>query len=106
MTFVSSEINVQPLLKKAKADYYLSLTTDCFNDHSKFWKTIKSLQNKNVSSFPQKLKVSDSFISDTDGMSNAFNAHFKKAGHMFDEQSHDSLNGRTHSQSRDELPCF
>ncbi|KAF3838717.1 hypothetical protein F7725_010485, partial [Dissostichus mawsoni] len=49
-------IKCSALIKKAKADYYLSLTTDCFNDHSKFWKTIKSLQNKKVSSFPLKLK--------------------------------------------------
>ena len=28
-----------------------------------------------------------------------FNAHFKKAGHIFDE--HDSLHGRTHSHSQE-----
>lgn len=77
------------LIRKFKSEYYLTLTSDTFNDHSKFWKTVKVLQNKKVAGPPQKLRVSDSsFISDKKEMSNAFNAHFKKAGHIFDTLNH------------------
>ncbi|KAF3835855.1 hypothetical protein F7725_028413 [Dissostichus mawsoni] len=98
-----NQVNVQvTLLLQMEEWEFQSLRV--INTDLLFWKTSKSLQNKKVSSFPQRLKVSDSFISDSDGMSNA---HFRKAGHIVDEHSDDSLLGRTHSASQERIsPVF
>ncbi|KAK0145188.1 hypothetical protein N1851_015920 [Merluccius polli] len=74
------------LVRKSKTDYYLTLTSDSFNNHSKFWKTIKALQNKKATGPPNKLRVNNSFVTDKKDMSNAFNVHFKEASHIFDER--------------------
>ncbi|KAF3842833.1 hypothetical protein F7725_001682, partial [Dissostichus mawsoni] len=62
-------------LPKAKG---LIVLRRCFKHFSEQAFLHDLAENKKVSSFPQKLKVSDSFISDTNDMSNAFNAHFKR----------------------------
>lgn len=74
-------------IRNAKSNYYLILTNDCTANHSKFWKTIKVLQNKKVSDFPQQFTIGKYPITDKLEMLNAFNSHFEKAGHIFDQQS-------------------
>jgi len=43
-------------IRTSKSNYYLTATNGNFNNPSKFWKTIKVLQNKKASDFPQELK--------------------------------------------------
>ena len=74
-------------IRTSKSTYYLTLTNDSFNNPSKFWKTIKVLQNKKASVFPQELKTGNVSITDKHDILNAFNSHFEKAGHIFDQQS-------------------
>ena len=73
------------LVRKSKAEHYLSLTADTANNHSSFWRVVKTLQQKGAAGPPPKIRVGDSLISDKKSMSNAFNTHFKRAGHLFDE---------------------
>lgn len=94
------------LIKKSKVKYYLTLTSDTLSNPSKFWTTVKALQNKRVAGPPQKLLVNDSLISDKKQMSNAFNSHFKKAGHVFDDLYPDSRLSIKSSEPSSTLPTF
>ena len=75
------------LTKKLKREHYLALTSDVSSNHSNFWKAVKSLQQRGAAGPPPKLRVGNSVISDQKEMSNAFNDHFKMAGHIFDVQN-------------------
>lgn len=94
------------LIKKAKVEYYLSLTSDTLSNPSKFWKTVKALQNKRNVGPPQKLLVNDSLISDRKQMANAFNSHFKKAGHVFEDLHPASKLVANSSGPSSPLPAF
>lgn len=73
------------LIKKAKSEYFLSVTTENLNDPQKFWKVIKSLSvNKMTQTFP-KFVVKDSVsINDKTEILNCFNEHFLSVGSLFD----------------------
>ena len=73
------------LTRKLRSEHYLSLTTDTSSNHCNFWRVVKTLQQKGAAGPPPKIRVGDSFMSDKKAMSNAFNSHFKRAGHIFDE---------------------
>ncbi|XP_019222699.1 uncharacterized protein LOC109204916 [Oreochromis niloticus] len=73
------------LIKKAKSEYFLSVTTENLNDPQKFWKVIKSFSaNKMTQTFP-KFVVKDSVsINDKTEILNCFNEHFLSVGSLFD----------------------
>ena len=75
------------LTKKLKAEYYLNLTSDTSSNHSNFWKAVKLLQQRGITGPPPKLRVGDSVVCDKRAMANVFNDHFKRAGHIFDEEN-------------------
>lgn len=73
------------LIKKAKSEYYLSVTTENLNNPQKFWKVIKSLSvNKSPQALPTfVLKDSDPVYDRTEVL-NCFNKHFVSSGSLFD----------------------
>lgn len=56
------------------------------------------MQNKKASDFPHQLNIENITITDKNDILNAFNDHFEKAGHLFDQQFP--------SISVDPLTCF
>lgn len=72
-------------IKKAKSDYYLSVTTENLNNPRKFWKTIKSLSVCNDGqTLPTFIKKDSVAIYDKMEMLNCFNRHFISSGSLFD----------------------
>lgn len=71
-------------IRKAKANYYKQQFTTCGPDPKLFWKTVKTMENKNTSSqLPTAIKSEDIVISDKAIMVDCFNKHFVRAGHAF-----------------------
>ena len=73
------------LIKKAKSEYYLSVTTENLNNPQKFWKVIKSIS---VSKSPPALPIfvlKDSVpVYDRTEVLNCFNNHFVSSGSLFE----------------------
>lgn len=73
------------LIKKAKSEYYLSVTTENLNDPRKFWKVINSLS---MSKCPQTLPsyvLNDSVpVYDKKELMNCFNNHFVSSCFVYD----------------------
>lgn len=72
------------LIKKAKSEYYLSVTTKNLNDPRKFWKAIKSFSVSNHSLTVPNFVMKD-FLAIHDKMEilNCFNEHFAATGSLF-----------------------
>uniref|UniRef100_A0A3B3HBJ0 ribonuclease H n=1 Tax=Oryzias latipes TaxID=8090 RepID=A0A3B3HBJ0_ORYLA len=75
------------LIKKAKSDYYLSVTTDNLNNPSKFWKVIKSLfLIKSPQTLPTFVLKDSVPVLDKVDMLNCFNKHFITSGDLFNQK--------------------
>uniref|UniRef100_A0A3B3DM95 Reverse transcriptase domain-containing protein n=2 Tax=Oryzias melastigma TaxID=30732 RepID=A0A3B3DM95_ORYME len=73
------------LIKKAKSEYFLSVTTENLNNPQKFWKVIKSLSVNKIGHTLPNLIVRDSVpIHDRTQILNCFNEHFLSASSLFD----------------------
>uniref|UniRef100_A0A669EJS2 Reverse transcriptase domain-containing protein n=1 Tax=Oreochromis niloticus TaxID=8128 RepID=A0A669EJS2_ORENI len=72
------------LIKKAKSEYYLSVTSENLNNPQKFWKVIKSLSINKTSQALPKFILKDSVpVYDRHEVLNSFNKHFVDAGFLF-----------------------
>lgn len=72
-------------LRKAKAEFDLSETTNNLNDPQKFWQTIRSLSTSaKPTGLPLSLVKNGVTISDKVEMLNCFNEHFISSGLLFD----------------------
>lgn len=68
-------------MKKAKSEYYLSITSDSLHDPKRFWKAIKSLSVSDESqSLPRYIANESSIVVDKHEMLNCFNEHFIQSG--------------------------
>lgn len=73
------------LIKKAKSEYYLSVTTENLNNPLKFWKVIKSLSVNQSSQALPKFVLKDSVpVCDGAEILNCFNKHFVSSASLFD----------------------
>lgn len=71
-------------IRRAKATHFKHQFSTCGPDPKLFWKTVKSMENKNTSSqLPTAIKFDDIVTSDKNTMVNCFNKHFVRAGHAF-----------------------
>lgn len=71
--------------KKAKPEYYLSVTTDNLNDPRKFWKTIKSLSvRKDSQALPTFIRKYLVAVHDKLEILNFINKYFISSGSLFD----------------------
>ena len=65
------------LLRKAKSEYFMSVTTDNLNDPREFWKAIKSVSgNSNDNEFASCVLKDFVAVYDKTEMMNCFNEHF------------------------------
>ena len=72
-------------IRKAKAEHFLSETSQNLNNPLKFWKTIKSLAGTtNESELPSCIVMGSHKIYDKANMVDCFNEHFISSGSLFD----------------------
>ncbi len=71
------------LIKKAKSEYYLSITTKNLNDPRKFWKSIKSLSVTTNSHVLPIFVMKDSVTVHNKMETNCFNKHYVSSGSLF-----------------------
>lgn len=71
------------LIKKAKSEYYLSVTSENLNNPQKFWKVIKSLSvNKSNEALPKFVLKNSLPVYDRVDVLNCFNEHFVSVGSL------------------------
>lgn len=71
-------------IKKAKSEYYLSVTTENLNDPRKFWKVINSLSvSKSTQALPTYVLKDSVPVYDKMEVLNCFNKHFISSGSLF-----------------------
>uniref|UniRef100_A0A3B3HCE9 Reverse transcriptase domain-containing protein n=1 Tax=Oryzias latipes TaxID=8090 RepID=A0A3B3HCE9_ORYLA len=72
-------------IKKAKSEYYLSVTTEHLNNPQKFWKVIKSFSvNKSSHDLPSFVLKNSVPVYDRTEVLNCFNNHFISSGSCSD----------------------
>ena len=80
-------------IRSAKANYFLSQTTQNLNNPSKFWKTIKSISDNSKSfELPPCIFKDSEKISDKAKMLSCFNEHFIASGFLFESLNSTNFN--------------
>ena len=75
-------------IRKAKADHFLTETSNNLNNPLKFWKTIKSITgNKNGIDLPPCIVKDSTQIYEKADMLGCFNEHFIAAGSLFNSEN-------------------
>uniref|UniRef100_A0A3P9K1B3 Reverse transcriptase domain-containing protein n=1 Tax=Oryzias latipes TaxID=8090 RepID=A0A3P9K1B3_ORYLA len=78
------------LIKKAKSEYYLSVTTENLNNPQKFWKVIKSLTvSKSSQALPRYILNESGPVFNRIEVLNCFNKHFISSSSLFDSEGAD-----------------
>ena len=73
------------LIKKAKSEYYMPVTTENLNNPQKCWKVIKSLSViKSPQALPTFVLKDSVTVYDKSEVLNCFNKHFLLSGSLFD----------------------
>ncbi|XP_055790900.1 uncharacterized protein LOC129862869 [Salvelinus fontinalis] len=71
-------------VKKAKASFFKQKFASCSTNSKKFWDTVKSMENKSISSqLPTALRLGNTVTTDKPTIIENFNKHFSTAGHTF-----------------------
>lgn len=72
------------LVRNRKAEFYLSMTTECLKNRKKFWKAIKYLSSTfNSVNLPPSMLSDGSRVTNKTEILNCFNRHFISSGFLF-----------------------
>jgi hypothetical protein len=75
-------------LRKAKSEYFMSVTTDNRNDPRRFWKANKSMSgNSNVNELPSCVLKDSVAVHEKTEMLNCFNDRIVSSGRLLDSVS-------------------
>ena len=70
-------------VRKAKVSHFLDKFASCGSDAKKFWKTVKSMENKlNSPHLPSAMTFGDTVVTDKSHMASLFNQHFVNSAHV------------------------
>ena len=90
-------------IKKAKAEFYLTETTNNLNDPKKFWKVVKSTSGVvQQNELPNFLVHGSVNLTDNLSKLNFFNEHFVSVGHLFDNEYSSQIESDVAKESLDE----
>ena len=71
-------------VRKAKVTHFLDKFASCGSDAKKFWKTVKSMENKLHSPhLPNAMTFDNIVVTDKSHMASLFNQHFVNSAHVF-----------------------
>ena len=71
-------------VRKAKASFFKQKFASCSTNSTKFWDTVKSMENNNTSSqLPTALRLENIVNTDKSTIIEHFNKYFSMAGHAF-----------------------
>lgn len=87
-------------IRKAKINHFKEKFSACGTDAKKFWKTVKSMENKLASPhLPTSMKFGEIVVNDKPRMATLFNHHFVKSSHVFDAAAPNTASTHTPTSS-------
>jgi hypothetical protein len=95
-------------VRKAKASFFKQKFASCNTNSKRFWDTVKSMEDKNISSqLPTAPRTGNSVTTDKSIIIENFNKHFSTAGHAFHQATPTPVNSTApHTATRPSLPHF